>query len=163
MNAPTHIPEDGEISLGMLTESLGFMLRIAQVRVFEAFFAELEGDGIKPGEFSMLWVLSLNPPLPQGSLARTLSIKPAHMTKLVGRLVKAGLVQRHPSKEDRRVVNLSLTRDGAAYVARHKPTFESFHDRERALLPKDDCETLIRILQDFTGLGPGAAKEERCR
>lgn len=154
--APT---SETEIELGSLSDSLGFLLRLAQVRVFDAFFEDLAGDGIKPGEFTLLWVLSLNDPLPQGSLARVLSIKPAHMTKLVSRLVKAGLVLRTPSAEDRRVVNLTLSPEGAAFVARHKPTFKAFHARENGLLSKEDYDALTAILRRFTGL----EKEDTCR
>ncbi|WP_238364725.1 MarR family winged helix-turn-helix transcriptional regulator [Mesobacterium pallidum] len=150
---------EAEIELGSLSGSLGFLLRLAQVRVFDAFFEDLAGEGIKPGEFTLLWVLSLNGSLAQGSLARVLSIKPAHMTKLVSRLVKAGLVQRAPSREDRRVVDLSLTPEGTDFVARHKPAFMAFHTRERDLLSPEDFDALTGLLRRFTGL----EKEDTCR
>ena len=64
------------------------------IALFEIFFEKLAHHGLKPGEFTMLWLIGLNPDTRQGDIARRIRIKPAHMTKLVGRAVDAGLVTR---------------------------------------------------------------------
>ena len=87
-------PDEDAIDFGDLTRSVGFLLRMAQLQSFDMFFARLAKHGLKPGEFTLLWVVGLNPGLRQGSLARRLRIKPAHMTKLVQRLVAADLLAR---------------------------------------------------------------------
>ena len=89
MNRPAAFPDEDAIDFGDLTRSVGFLLRMAQLQSFDMFFARLAKHGLKPGEFTLLWVVGLNPGLRQGSLARRLRIKPAHMTKLVQRLVAA--------------------------------------------------------------------------
>ena len=81
-----------EIDFGEMGHSLGLLLRLAQIRVFEIFFEKLAHHGLKPGEFTMLWLIGLNPDTRQGDIARRIRIKPAHMTKLVSRAVDAGLV-----------------------------------------------------------------------
>jgi len=140
------------VDLGELTTSIGFLLRLAQVRVFDAFYERLETLGLKPGEFTVLWVIGLNPGLRQGAVARRLAIKPAHMTKLVQRMVHAGLVRRVIPRDDRRSVRLSLTGKGQAFVAAHKDAFLGFHRAERGKLTDDDCARLGRLLRKFNGI-----------
>ena len=118
------LPADDEtVEIAELGESLGFLLRIAQLHAFEAFFDELAGLGLRPGEFTALWLVWRNPGMKQGAIARSLCIKPAHMTKLVDRLVTAGLMERIASPEDRRAVHLrtGMARAGEGELARRQP------------------------------------------
>ena len=141
------------IRLGELSSSLGFLLRIAQVKVFGEFFENLAKHGLKPGEFSVLWVIDLNPGLRQGVLAEQLRIKPAHMTKLVQRMVEAGYASRAVPPDDRRSVRLSLTDAGREFVRANRSAFLAFLRAERQSLPETDYRHLVRILRRFTGVG----------
>ena len=148
MNAPfpTGV-EDDSVDLGALTGSAGFMLRMAQVAVYDQFFREFANTDVRPGEFSVLWVIAMNPDLRQGTLARTLNIKPAHMTKLVQRLVREGLVKRIVPPEDRRSVRLALTDKGRIHLNRHRSTFLHVHDAERIGLTDAETTQLLGLLQ----------------
>lgn len=147
MNAPFDAPAPAEaVELGALTGSLGFLLRLAQLRVYDQFFATFAGTPVKPGEYTVLWVIHLNPGVPQGTLARVLEIKPAHMTKLVQRLVEAGLVAREVPAADRRSVHLTLTEAGQAHLERHRATFLSVHAAERVGLTDAENAELLRLL-----------------
>ncbi len=145
MNAP-FAPAPEAVDLGELTGSLGFLLRLAQVRIYEQFFAAFAGTTVRPGEFSVLWVIDRNPGVPQGTLARVLAIKPAHMTKLVQRQVEAGLVARETPAADRRSVHLTLTPAGRAHLARHRDAFLTVHAAERTGLTEDESAELMRLL-----------------
>lgn len=153
MNRPVrnHTASD-EIAFGEIGTSLGFLLRLAQVRAFDGFYASLGHLGLKPGEFTVLWVIGLNPDLPQGAIARKLRIKPAHMTKLVQRAVDAGLVERSVPDDDRRSVLLRLTDKGTRFVADNKPAFLNLVASENTRLDAQEFETLVRLLQKFNGL-----------
>lgn len=144
--------ESENIELGELASSLGFLLRLAQVKVFDAYFETLSKQNLRPGEFAVLWVIGLNPRLRQGSLAQRLDIKPAHMTKLVHRLVQAGFVTRNIPDNDRRSVRLSLTANGKAFVARHKDRILEFHAHERGNLSQSEARQLCNLLRKFTHL-----------
>jgi DNA-binding MarR family transcriptional regulator len=141
-----------KIDLGEFSSSLGFLLRIAQVQVFNALFETLAQVNVKPGEFTVLWVIGLNPQLRQGSLAQRLEIKPAHMTKLVQRLVQAGYVIRSTPEDDRRSVRLSLTNNGRALLAQHKADFLDLHKQERGNLSASESKQLCNLLRKFTHL-----------
>ncbi|GAB4265996.1 MAG: MarR family winged helix-turn-helix transcriptional regulator [Pararhodobacter sp.] len=147
MNAPFRTDTDDDaVDLGALTESVGFMIRMAQVRIYEQFFDEFAGTDVRPGEFTVLWLIDLNPGMRQGALARTLAIKPAHMTKLVQRLVTAGMVRRTVPPEDRRSILLALTAKGRAYLETHRDRFLAVHAAERTALSEAETAQLLTLL-----------------
>ncbi len=152
MNAPKPTFEDDRVELGEITGSVGFLLRMAQLKAFDFFFKILDGEDLRPGEFTVIWVIQLNPGLRQGSIARCLRIKPAHMTKLIARLVERGLVDRSVPDDDRRSVRLALTPEGEAFVARYREQFLHLHLAERSDLSPDEAATLIRLLSRYAGL-----------
>lgn len=138
--------DETEVDLGDMERSLGFLLRMAQVRVYEQFFRHFDGTAVKPGEFTVLRVIAENPGVRQGSLARVLNIKPAHMTKLVHRLVQSDLIERATPPEDRRAVELRLTAKGSEFVAQHRPDFETVHNAERIGLTRTEERQLLALL-----------------
>lgn len=141
-----------KVELGELADSMGFLLRLAQVKVFDTFYENMHGTGLKPGEFSVLWVIALNKDVPQGAIASRLSIKPAHMTRLIQRMVQAGLVQRNTPENDRRSIRLSLTKQGQKLVTQNKADFIRFHQTERAGLSNTELAQMIKLLKKFTSL-----------
>lgn len=140
------------IDFGEMAGSLGLMLRLAQLRMFEIFYQTLAHHGLKPGEFTVLWVIGLNPEARQGLVARKLRIKPAHMTKLVQRAVDNGFVERIIPEDDRRSVRLRLTVEGSRFVAKKKPDFLNYIAHEHTRLSNDEFRMLVRILQKFNGM-----------
>ncbi|MBV7379998.1 MarR family winged helix-turn-helix transcriptional regulator [Maritimibacter dapengensis] len=147
----TETTDETTVRMGEIQNSLGFLLRVAQIQTFERFFETLGDYGLKPGEFTVLWVIGLNPGLRQGTIAATLSIKPAHMTKLIGRLAKQGLVARTTPADDRRAVRLTLTDQGRTFVAENKSAFLAQNAFERNQMSPEEMETLIGLLRKLTG------------
>jgi DNA-binding MarR family transcriptional regulator len=142
------------VDLGPLEDSIGFLLRIAQMRVFEQFFVALGDLGLRPGEISVLLVIQRNPAIRQGLLAQHLMIKPAHMTKLIRTFEAQGLVARHIPDDNRRAVELSLTPAGKRFIKTKAPLFFS-HERTRSdNLTAEERRQFQRLLRKFTGL-PG--------
>lgn len=153
MNLPFTTAVDEEaVELGALNHSVGFQLRLTQTRAYDQFFREFAGTDVRPGEYTVLQLLGMNPGLRQGTVARTLNIKPAHMTKLVQRLVRAGQVKRTVPPEDRRSVRLELTAAGRAHVERHHAQFLAVHRAERVGLTDAEMTTLLALLKklDFS-------------
>ncbi|WP_304618030.1 MarR family winged helix-turn-helix transcriptional regulator [Paracoccus sp. (in: a-proteobacteria)] len=140
-----HLEETPE--LGELPNIFGLLLRLAQVRHYDRFFAAFEGTDVRPGEMTLLWLLDLNPGIRQGVAARTLLIKPAHMTKVVQRLIDAGLISRLVPEGDRRSVTLNLTDAGRAHLARHRETFLNVSSAESIGLAQDEYDTLLALLR----------------
>lgn len=145
-------PDDQRMTLGPLGRSLGFLLRISQVTVFETFFAKLGDLGLKPGEFSVLWLICNNPGIRQGVVARNLHIKNARMTKLIRQFEDKGFVSRHVPDDDRRAVELTLTKEGQAFVETNAEDFFTYSLKGRSRLNAEEMAELIRLLRKYTGL-----------
>ena len=146
-----------EIEFGDLGNSLGLLLRLAQIRVFEVFFEKLAHHELKPSEFTMLWLIGLNPAARQGDIARRIRIKAAHMTKLVSRAVDLGLVTRIVPDDDRRSVRLLLTDAGERLLEEKKRDFTTYLTHENLGLSDRDLAELIRLLRVFNGIEPNRA------
>ena len=67
-------------------------------------------------QFRALTMIARHGPVSATTLARLVGVAPSTATRMCDRLVRDGLLARHPSSEDRRVVTLSLTRQGEAVV-----------------------------------------------
>lgn len=67
-------------------------------------------------QFRALTTIARHGPVPATGLARLVGVAPSSATRMCDRLVRDGLVARRASPNDRRVVNLALTRRGEAVV-----------------------------------------------
>ena len=146
---------DEAVSLGELEDSLGFLLRIAQVHAFQRFYDAFGEGGLRPGEFSVMWVIRRNPGIRQGLLAERLEIKPAQMTKMIRRLEDQGHVKRVIPDNDRRSVELYLTRAGEAFTEAHRAAFFSHDDHHHLDLTERESHQLAHLLRRYIGLEKG--------
>lgn len=135
-----------------LTDSIGFLTRLAQVHTYEHFFEDLGNYGLRPGEFSTLLLLDRNPRIRQGVLAQALRIKPAHMTKLIRAFEERGLVERIIPDHDRRSVELALTPAGTEFVREHRPAFMKHEARNPPGLTQREVQTLKGLLRKYVGI-----------
>lgn len=92
---------------------------MAAVRVFAGVISrsmESVESLVSVSQLRVLVVMSREPNLNVGSLARVLSVHASNATRTCDRLVDLGLVEREQSAEDRRQVHLRLTVAGRATV-----------------------------------------------
>lgn len=102
--------------LGPLSDSVGYLLRRAQVAVFQRFFELFAEVDIRPAQYAALAVIERNPGLSQTRLAEALGIKKTNLVTLIDALEERGLARRMAAKNDRRLHALFLTPKGAAFV-----------------------------------------------
>lgn len=141
-----------DVQFGPLPELVGFMVRQAQLRMFEAFYADLADDGIRPGLASILVTIGENPGIRQGVLADALRIKWSNMAKIVRYLDDDALVERRVAKSDRRAFELHLTDRGRKLVARALPKIRASDRRATAILDPDELTTLRTLLAKLSGI-----------
>lgn len=150
MNAALKVKKiDEQIETGGLASSLGFLLRMAQVKVYEPFSGRPDSPQLKPGEFTVLWLIHLNPGVRQGVVARKLNIKPGHMTKLIRRLEERQIVTRVIPDDDRRSVELTLTDSGQELVATTKDAFIGNENLTEHNLSEKEILQLTDLLKKF--------------
>ena len=145
------------VDFGRLAGLTGFMLRLAQVQLFESFFRDFGPRDITPGQIGILVSVGLNPGVRQGVLAEALRIKRSNMAKIVRLLERNGMIERRVPSRDRRAVELRLTGKGHALVERSLPELA---DRDRAatgMLSQRERATLLKLLARIAGYEPAVA------
>jgi DNA-binding MarR family transcriptional regulator len=98
-----------------------FQLYSGMQNVTADLLAEVErSGGLTAAEFRVLWHLHgvAERRAPMNEVSRLLNFSTAGTTKLVDRLTAMGLVERHPSPADRRVILAELTDAGESAATR---------------------------------------------
>lgn len=144
-------PQD-RLDWGPLDDSLGFLLRLAQLEAFESYFAATEGAPPLPGSLSILLMVRQNPGIRQGVLARALRIKRAHMTKIVQSLEQAGHLRGTVPPDDRRSIELHLTPAGVAEAERAWASVRAYEATPPATLTAEETATLRSLLRKYLSL-----------
>jgi DNA-binding MarR family transcriptional regulator len=146
-------------SVGFLISQLGFLSS-------KRFSAALAPAGIDPREFLLMRFVAASDGRPQQELAERLGIPPSRMVALVDRLEEAGLVERRPNPDDRRVRGLHLTRKGHRVLERAGKIAIDYETRLCAGINREEREQLIDLLQklqagqtDLRGVHPGMGED----
>jgi len=67
-------------------------------------------------QFRLLTILERDGPLPMSELGKKLFVSKPYMTLLVDRFLRDGYLERRPDTEDRRMIRVALTRQGAEHL-----------------------------------------------
>lgn len=138
---------DGELDLSELTGVVGYILRRAQLAVFEDFIARFAALDLKPAQYSVLLVIGRNPGRKQSEIAAALGIQRPNFVAMLDELERRGLAERVRSTTDRRSHAIVLTDDGRALLDR---ALRVQADQERSLaarLGPGGRETLVGLLK----------------
>jgi DNA-binding MarR family transcriptional regulator len=99
------IPEPDPLAVADRLHSAAIhLLRLVRTRDTES--------GVGPAQLSALSVLVFGGPRSLGELAAAEQVRPPTMSRIVAGLMRAGLVRRHVTKEDRRRLRLEATARG---------------------------------------------------
>src|SRR5437762_1367688 len=71
------------VDLDGLTAHLGYLIRRAQIWIFQDFIRTLATADIRPAQYSVLTVIDANPGLTQMSLSKALGIERARLVHLL--------------------------------------------------------------------------------
>lgn len=107
-------PGESPVELDLLKNSLGYELKLAQVRAYQVFFETLDTKAISPARLTALSIIGSHPGISQAALADRLSIARPSVVKVVDMLESAGLVERQAVPGDRRSYALVPTAYGKA-------------------------------------------------
>jgi DNA-binding MarR family transcriptional regulator len=149
-----HAPEpSAAIDLSRLMPMAGFLLRLSQLRVYDAFQAELGRMNITPARYSLLAVLHDNPGSRSGQIAEALRVKHSNMAALLTQFENEGLIQRLPDPSERRASLVRLTEAGEALFAAADPVVHALEARLIEALPPDERTALLSQLARVAGFG----------
>ncbi len=126
-----------------------FILSKANQRVYATFKSKTQLYGMTPMQALVLHALYEEEGISAGELSKRLALDNATLSGVLDRMAEGGWIVKTPAKDDRRVLNISLTKKSRD----HRETFlddtenlnrevlSSFNDEERRLL--------IRMLRDL--------------
>lgn len=135
------------LQLGELSEQLGYVLKRAQLKVFENFLRCMASLQLTPAQFSVLLLVEKNPGRNQTEIASTLGILRPNFVAMLDNLESRDLCARIRSTNDRRSHILVLTDKGKAVLSRAKKLVASKHEsRLNELLGQANREALIEML-----------------
>lgn len=119
------------------------------VGIAAASLSPIEGE-VTLTQYRTLIVLASRGPQSLQDLAAELQVVPSTATRMCDRLVRKGLIERRTPEENRREVELRITDDGAAIVARvaadRKRQLRRITDRMSA----GSQAALVAALQEFS-------------
>ena len=119
----------------------------------------VKGSGLTVSQFGVLDALYHLGPLCLGQIAKKHLRTPNNITSVVDTMEKSGLVERHRSTEDRRLVRVSLTARGREEFEKLWPEHVGAALRETAVLSDQEQEELCSLLKKL-GLGSCPAKPD---
>lgn len=136
---------DPEIDLGVFGAS--FNLFRASTRIIQDLESTVHRPlGLSTAGFRILFTIWTLGEMEPRELARLAGVSRAAISGSVNTLVTAGLVEKSREQQDRRLITVRLTSDGAALVA---TSYRQQNEREQELfasLSRQDLEHLRRIL-----------------
>ena len=135
------------LQMGELSEQLGYVLKRAQLKVFENFLRCMASLQLTPAQFSVLLLVEKNPGRNQTEIANTLGILRPNFVAMLDALESRDLCARMRSANDRRSHILVLTDKGRAVLARAKKLVATKHEaRLDELLGPANRVALLQML-----------------
>jgi DNA-binding MarR family transcriptional regulator len=127
-----------------LEDQIGFKLRLANQRHLEIFNRHL--PDVTPTQFAVLAKLRDEVRISQNQLGRLVGMDAATTKGVIDRLRKKGLLESTPSDTDMRRLDISLTEQGATFIAQMIPTAHEISRETFANLTPREVERLLSLL-----------------
>ncbi|MET7990226.1 MarR family transcriptional regulator [Amycolatopsis sp. NPDC005232] len=144
-------------------EQLRYLILAAQREGNRQLTARLAEIGVTPAQSEVLRILAGHGPMALRELGEMLVCDTgASPSRIVDRLVGAGLVERTASEQDRRQVRLELTKTGRDKAERVAEIEDQLYDQLDRAAKGTDVEAFLEFLKKFTQESPaGRAFENR--
>lgn len=136
----------GGLDLGPLPNFVGYMLRRAQLLVFDDFIKTMSSIGLRPASFSVLAVIDANPGSTQSAVSEVLGLQRTNLVAIIDSLEQGGFARREAAKTDRRSHALYLTPDGKRLLSKALKLQAEHERRVLDRLSGDESGALLRML-----------------
>jgi DNA-binding MarR family transcriptional regulator len=111
------------------------------------------GTGLTRYHYAILGILSKSGPLPVSVVGNRLFISKPQMTAIIDRLVELKLVIREPDREDRRIINISVTDQGKTVLGDAVEKIKKDLVVKIAALSEQDRKLLSESLKNLARIG----------
>jgi DNA-binding MarR family transcriptional regulator len=139
-------PAKADVSLGRLSNFLGFRLRRVQNKLSRDFHLKTAAWGLRAGMFSALEVIAANPGISQTILSREVGLDKSVMVALIDELEARGWVLRTRSEKDRRRYQLTATGEGRTVLDTLFADMDATEQAGLASLTQEERDVISRAL-----------------
>lgn len=134
----------------VVLEQQAYLQLIRAAEVMGAAVSDLVGTyGLSGKQYNLLRAVRRGGKtgLTASEIGRQMTDPRADVTRLVDRLERDGLVERHHDRTDRRVVHVHLTAKGGELLARIDAPILALHRAQLVHMTQDEIAQLIRLLK----------------
>jgi len=125
---------------------VGYVLRRAQMKLFQHLASRLEAHDLRPAQFTALTIIEQSPGLMQAELARALAIEPPQAVLMINKLEERGLAMRIRSNPDKRSYGLFLSKAGEVLLKQLKEVVQQSDLESTSALSPAEREQLLALL-----------------
>ena len=114
---------------------------------------ELKEFGIYEPQYNVLRILrnAMGEPISVNRILENMVQRSSNVTRIVDKLAAKGLVERTLSTEDRRKMDILITRDGLKLLKKLDDKVQEFHKPMMKNLTKNEAETLKQLIIKLKG------------
>jgi DNA-binding MarR family transcriptional regulator len=136
----------------------GYLFRRMQQIAVAIFVEECRAFDLTPVQFAALVAIHTHPGIDATRLSAVIAFDRSTLGNVIERLENKGFIERKPSREDRRVKLLYLTKSGAALLRDIMPAVECSQARILEPLKPADRKTLMTLLTQLVDLNNEASR-----
>jgi len=136
----------------------GYLFRRMQQIAVAIFVEECKAYDLTPVQYAALVAIQAHPGIDATRLSAVIAFDRSTLGNVIERLEAKQHIERKPSREDRRVKLLYLTRAGVALLSDIMPSVDRAQARMLQPLKPDDRRTLMALLTQLVDLNNEASR-----
>jgi MarR family transcriptional regulator, lower aerobic nicotinate degradation pathway regulator len=136
----------------------GYLFRRMQQIAVSIFIEECKAHDLTPVQYASLIAIHTHPGIDATRLSAVIAFDRSTLGNVIERLQTKALVERKPSRGDKRIKLLYLTRSGAALLREIKPSVDRAQARMLQPLKGSDRKMLMALLTRLVDLNNEASR-----
>ncbi len=122
----------------------------SSVRQMRKEMQRVFGEFASINEFAVLYILDTDGDKKASDLAKMLQVSASHITTVTDSLVQKGYITRRRSQNDRRVVHLSLTEEGTAFLKEVEAKKSAYLQSKFQAFEDAELDTMIHLFEKMS-------------
>jgi MarR family transcriptional regulator, lower aerobic nicotinate degradation pathway regulator len=150
--------KNSAITMDAVYTAPGYLFRRMQQIAVSIFIEECRAFDLTPVQFAALVAIHTHPGIDATRLSAVIAFDRSTLGNVIERLETKHHIERKPSRDDKRIKLLYLTRAGAALLRDIMPTVDRAQARMLQPLKSADRKTLLALLTQLVDLNNEASR-----
>ncbi|MFY9957708.1 MarR family winged helix-turn-helix transcriptional regulator [Bradyrhizobium sp.] len=146
------------ITMDAVYTAPGYLFRRMQQIAVSIFIEECKAHDLTPVQYASLIAIHTHPGIDATRLSAVIAFDRSTLGNVIERLQAKALVERKPSREDKRIKLLNLTRSGTALLREIMPSVDRAQARMLQPLKASDRKMLLALLALLVDLNNEASR-----